>query len=231
MCSWCEWLNYVCSEQIRIWARKKAIEDGHGDYALNITGPILKFFENYYNVPYPLSKSGVFMLSILSLECYLYFWLRGNILSFLSFSLLKTRLPYPIFTLGQWRIGAWWCTENLTFYMIQPSHLMQTKRERPPLLPMNWLTWYSYLQKHVQFILPMMCNITISCFLCVHWLVVWQPCDSKVVEWGLVEWRFCILCVVSWCRLCWTILECGECSQINATCAKGQLRTFTSFKT
>ncbi|XP_043083977.1 aminopeptidase N [Puntigrus tetrazona] len=42
---------------IRIWARKKAIEDGHGDYALNITGPILKFFENYYNVPYPLSKS------------------------------------------------------------------------------------------------------------------------------------------------------------------------------
>ncbi|XP_056308223.1 aminopeptidase N [Danio aesculapii] len=42
---------------IRIWARKKAIEDSHGDYALNITGPILKFFENYYNVPYPLSKS------------------------------------------------------------------------------------------------------------------------------------------------------------------------------
>ncbi|XP_050959974.1 aminopeptidase N [Labeo rohita] len=42
---------------IRIWARKKAIEGGHGDYALNITGPILKFFENYYSVPYPLSKS------------------------------------------------------------------------------------------------------------------------------------------------------------------------------
>ncbi|TRY88000.1 hypothetical protein DNTS_007026 [Danionella cerebrum] len=42
---------------IRIWAREKAIEDGHGDYALNITGPILKFFEDYYNVSYPLSKS------------------------------------------------------------------------------------------------------------------------------------------------------------------------------
>ncbi len=38
----------------------KAIEDGHGDYALNITGPILKFFEKYYSVPYPLSKSGMF---------------------------------------------------------------------------------------------------------------------------------------------------------------------------
>lgn len=60
MRSWCIGLNYVCSEQIRIWARKKAIEDGHGDYALNITGPILKFFENYYSVPYPLSKSGMF---------------------------------------------------------------------------------------------------------------------------------------------------------------------------
>ncbi|XP_061077243.1 aminopeptidase Ey-like [Conger conger] len=42
---------------IRIWARKKAIADGHGDYALNVTGPVLKFFEGYYNVDYPLSKS------------------------------------------------------------------------------------------------------------------------------------------------------------------------------
>ncbi|XP_061077149.1 aminopeptidase Ey-like [Conger conger] len=42
---------------IRIWARKKAIDAGEGDYALNKTGPILKFFENYYNSTYPLSKS------------------------------------------------------------------------------------------------------------------------------------------------------------------------------
>ncbi|KAF7651509.1 hypothetical protein LDENG_00110130 [Lucifuga dentata] len=42
---------------IRIWARKKAIEEGQGDYALNKTGPILTFFENYYNSSYPLSKS------------------------------------------------------------------------------------------------------------------------------------------------------------------------------
>lgn len=44
--------------QIRIWARKKAIEEKHGDYALNITGPILQFYERYYNTAYPLSKSG-----------------------------------------------------------------------------------------------------------------------------------------------------------------------------
>ncbi|XP_026786092.3 aminopeptidase N [Pangasianodon hypophthalmus] len=42
---------------VRIWARKNAIEEGQGDYALNITQPILKFFEKYYNASYPLSKS------------------------------------------------------------------------------------------------------------------------------------------------------------------------------
>ncbi|XP_073692522.1 aminopeptidase N [Garra rufa] len=42
---------------VRIWARKKAIESGQGNYALNITQPILEFFEKYYNTSYPLSKS------------------------------------------------------------------------------------------------------------------------------------------------------------------------------
>ncbi|XP_020820815.1 aminopeptidase N [Phascolarctos cinereus] len=43
--------------QIRIWARPQAIEAGHGQYALNITGPILDFFADHYNTPYPLPKS------------------------------------------------------------------------------------------------------------------------------------------------------------------------------
>ncbi|KAG7468183.1 hypothetical protein MATL_G00140120 [Megalops atlanticus] len=42
---------------IRIWARRKAIEQGQGGYAHNVTGPILKFYESYYNATYPLSKS------------------------------------------------------------------------------------------------------------------------------------------------------------------------------
>ncbi|XP_026149798.1 aminopeptidase Ey-like isoform X2 [Mastacembelus armatus] len=42
---------------VRIWARRKAIEEGQGNYALEKTGPILKFFENYYNSSYPLKKS------------------------------------------------------------------------------------------------------------------------------------------------------------------------------
>ncbi|KAK7121715.1 hypothetical protein R3I93_022713 [Phoxinus phoxinus] len=43
--------------QIRIFARKEAINSGQGEYALNKTGPILRFFEDYYNVSYPLPKS------------------------------------------------------------------------------------------------------------------------------------------------------------------------------
>ncbi|XP_075932322.1 aminopeptidase N-like [Anarhichas minor] len=42
---------------IRIWARRTAIEQGQGSYALNVTGPILDFFQSYYNVSYPLSKA------------------------------------------------------------------------------------------------------------------------------------------------------------------------------
>ncbi|MED6292745.1 hypothetical protein CHARACLAT_003605 [Characodon lateralis] len=42
---------------IRIWAQRKAIGGGQGNYALNVTGPILQFYEKYYNTTYPLSKS------------------------------------------------------------------------------------------------------------------------------------------------------------------------------
>ncbi|NXX31203.1 AMPN Aminopeptidase, partial [Nicator chloris] len=42
---------------IRIWGRPTAIKEGQGDYALNVTGPILRFFEAHYNTSYPLPKS------------------------------------------------------------------------------------------------------------------------------------------------------------------------------
>ncbi|XP_041508649.1 aminopeptidase N [Microtus oregoni] len=43
--------------QVQIWARPSAIRAGHGDYALNVTGPILNFFAQHYDTPYPLPKS------------------------------------------------------------------------------------------------------------------------------------------------------------------------------
>ncbi|KAM8822250.1 aminopeptidase Ey-like [Synchiropus picturatus] len=42
---------------VRIWARQKAIQRGQGHYALQLTGPLLDFFQSYYSVSYPLSKS------------------------------------------------------------------------------------------------------------------------------------------------------------------------------
>ncbi|NXS50831.1 AMPN Aminopeptidase, partial [Balaeniceps rex] len=42
---------------IRIWGRPKAISEGQGDYALQVTGPILTFFEKHYNTLYPLPKA------------------------------------------------------------------------------------------------------------------------------------------------------------------------------
>ncbi|KAL7866780.1 hypothetical protein AOLI_G00145940 [Acnodon oligacanthus] len=42
---------------IRIWAQRKVIEAGQGKYALNITGHIINFYQNYYNSTYPLQKS------------------------------------------------------------------------------------------------------------------------------------------------------------------------------
>ncbi|KAM9817543.1 aminopeptidase N-like [Neosynchiropus ocellatus] len=42
---------------IRIWARRKAIRDRQGDYALKVTCSIQTFFERYYDFPYPLDKS------------------------------------------------------------------------------------------------------------------------------------------------------------------------------
>lgn len=53
--------TFIGAEQqstlIRIWARRKAIESGQGNYALNVTGPILDFLQEYYKIPYPLNKS------------------------------------------------------------------------------------------------------------------------------------------------------------------------------
>ncbi|XP_076012190.1 aminopeptidase N-like isoform X2 [Genypterus blacodes] len=57
----CDFASLQSSEDntilIRIWARRNAITAGQGDYALNVTGPILQFYEQYYKVKYPLSKS------------------------------------------------------------------------------------------------------------------------------------------------------------------------------
>ncbi|XP_063151381.1 aminopeptidase Q [Candoia aspera] len=48
--------------QIRIWARKDAVQRGFANYALNITGPIFSYLEDLFNISYPLSKTDVVAL-------------------------------------------------------------------------------------------------------------------------------------------------------------------------
>eukprot|EP00066_Takifugu_rubripes_P029132 XP_011618398.1 PREDICTED: aminopeptidase N-like [Takifugu rubripes] len=57
----CDYANISTNQGdtlIRIWARRTAIDQGQGDYALKVTGPILDFLQSYYNITYPLNKSG-----------------------------------------------------------------------------------------------------------------------------------------------------------------------------
>ncbi|XP_006913361.1 aminopeptidase Q [Pteropus alecto] len=49
-------------KEIRIWARKDAIANGHADFALNITGPTFSFLEDLFNISYPLPKTDVIAL-------------------------------------------------------------------------------------------------------------------------------------------------------------------------
>ncbi|XP_029687933.1 aminopeptidase Ey-like isoform X1 [Takifugu rubripes] len=56
----CDYANISTNQGdtlIRIWARRTAIDQGQGDYALKVTGPILDFLQSYYNITYPLNKS------------------------------------------------------------------------------------------------------------------------------------------------------------------------------
>ncbi|NXS75702.1 AMPN Aminopeptidase, partial [Pandion haliaetus] len=48
---------HISPLQIRIWGRPKAITEGQGSYALQVTGSILSFFDRHYNTSYPLPKA------------------------------------------------------------------------------------------------------------------------------------------------------------------------------
>ncbi|XP_075035594.1 aminopeptidase Q isoform X2 [Mixophyes fleayi] len=43
--------------EIRVWARKEAVQKGYADFALGIAGPMLSFMEDLLNVTYPLQKT------------------------------------------------------------------------------------------------------------------------------------------------------------------------------
>ena len=47
--------------QARIYGRPEQIANGNGDYARDITPVILEHFETFFNVAYPLPKTGIML--------------------------------------------------------------------------------------------------------------------------------------------------------------------------
>ncbi len=41
-----------------MWARKEAVDAGQVDYALQVGASILTYFEDYYEIDFPLPKQG-----------------------------------------------------------------------------------------------------------------------------------------------------------------------------
>ena len=67
-------LNYSISasvfKQYRVWARREAVDSGQVDYALDIGVRILTYFEDYFNVSFPLPKQGTcYSLIFLNIIC------------------------------------------------------------------------------------------------------------------------------------------------------------------
>ena len=48
---------------VEVAGRPDAIDEGHGDYALDEATKIIDFFVDYFNVTYPMPKSSVFSSS------------------------------------------------------------------------------------------------------------------------------------------------------------------------
>lgn len=53
-----ELMNSSCALLTQIYARPEATKAGQADYAANVTGPILSFFEEYSGINYQQNKLG-----------------------------------------------------------------------------------------------------------------------------------------------------------------------------
>lgn len=57
-------ISFYCVFLIQTYARPEATAAGHAQYAANITGKILKFYENHFDIEYSQQKLGKTFLDI-----------------------------------------------------------------------------------------------------------------------------------------------------------------------
>ena len=52
--------------EIEVAARPEAIQDGELDFSLNLASEVIDFFSDYFNMSYPLKKSGILIMQKIS---------------------------------------------------------------------------------------------------------------------------------------------------------------------
>lgn len=191
--------------QIRIWARRTTINQGQGDYALNVTGPVLQFFQSYYNVSYPLTKSGEHS-TLLS-----YWSIKLVTIKWTIHTSLTDQIALPDFYFG--------AMENWGLVTYRETHLLYDPLTSSNANKETTATIIAHELAHMVtslvplFILCIVMNVSdeaTSLYVCVCHSVVWKPGNSVLVERGVAEWGVCHLRVLLGSRPCWAWMECRK---------------------
>lgn len=62
--------SYLCVLLVQTYARPAAIDAGYTQYASNITGKMLSFYESYFGINYQLKKLGKTCLDVTGWMCW-----------------------------------------------------------------------------------------------------------------------------------------------------------------
>ena len=82
------------SIEVRVCGREEAVTNGQLDYALEVAVNVIKFYEDFYGVKYPLPKAGLFIFFCFHLSAFLF----KNLY-------FKIMLPFQTFISMPWKIG------------------------------------------------------------------------------------------------------------------------------
>ncbi|RXM96260.1 Aminopeptidase Q [Acipenser ruthenus] len=121
------------SNEIRVWARKSAIENGEADYALNVTGPILTHLEHFFN----------WFGNLVTMNWWNHLWLNEGLATFVEY--LVPHYVEPQMKLNELHAFAdmqeMFSTDS--FLMSQPLTVKEEEIRSHQILPMFNLVTYN----------------------------------------------------------------------------------------